>query len=179
MTDNDYDLNDAQPANFDTIPNKTLAPIIIRTLAGDVGTPGQMFQVSKSGLYQLVLECTVTDGPFAKRKFWHRLTMGAQPGVTLTEGQQKGVEISKSTLRAIVEQVRGVSPTDESVAAQKARKLNLQELDGMELTVEIAIEKGQNGYSDKNKIGRVPPASKAGVGQPAAAPVAQKKTAWA
>lgn len=152
-----YDFSTAEKTQtFDIIPAGTVVCLHLAVLAGDEGTPENAFVVTKTDLYQLVLECTVTEGEYAKRKIFHRLTMGAQPHVTMTEGQQKGVSISRSFIRSVLEAARGFSPTDESAEAISARKMeSLFELDGLEVWCELGIEKGTGNYSDRNTIKKV------------------------
>lgn len=163
-----YDFSNAEPASggsYDLIPAKTVAPIRCAVVAGDPGTPENAYAITKSGLYQLVLECTIVEGPFERRKLWHRLTMGARAGVEMTDGQKKGVAISHSFIRSLLEAKAGISPTDESAAAINARKINsLMDLNGIEAWVEIGVEKSEQ-YGDKNKINRVVPAPAAGGAQ--------------
>ena len=188
-----YDFSQSEPAksDFELIPAKTIAPVIVTVRAGEVGTPENAFSVSKSGLLQLSLEFTITEGPFAKRKIFQRLIMGASEGVEMTEGQAKAVAIAGSLVRSMLEAGRGVSPTDESAAAIEARKMrSIFELDNLEMTVEIGVDKDKTGaYSDKNKVARVVPvAAKGGAVAPKAAPISAatakaapataKKAAW-
>lgn len=153
-----YDFSTAEKSIFDLIPARTIVPVTCVIQAGDAGTPETAFKVTKNGdLYQMVLELTVTEGDYAKRKIWHRLTMGAPPGHELSEGQKKAVQISASWLRAAIEAARGFSPTDESEKAVAARKINsLHELDGMEFWIEVGIEKSE-GYDDKNSVKKIMP----------------------
>jgi hypothetical protein len=155
------DYSDA-PAAFDTIPDNTEAGIIINVQAGDPGVGDGCIKIAKTGAHMLNLECTITDGKFAKRKFFQALYMGHGEGARLTEGQVTGVNMSKQKLRAIVEHAKGFKPTDETPAAIAARKLgSLRDLSGMECRVIIGIEKGSEGFSDKNVIKRVVPFGKA------------------
>ena len=179
-----YDFNNAERNDFDLIPAKTVVPVRVAVLAGDAGTPENAFAVTKSGLHQLALELTVTEGDYAKRKIWQRLTMGAQKGVELTEGQERAIAISGSTIRAMLEAGRGVAPTDDSAQAITARKMeSLFELDGLEFFVEIGIEKDKTGaYPDKNRIAKVMPAKSVGAkaaNAPAKHVASAKKAAWA
>lgn len=182
-----YDFSTAQATGFELIPEGATVPVQINVQAGDPGTPENAFAVTKNGLYQLVLEVAVTDGEFKGRRFWQRLTMGAQKGIELTEGQQKGVNISAALLRSILEAARGFAPTDETPQAIAARKINsLMELNGLEFSITVGVEKGKDGYADKNKIGKVVPFR---AGAAAAAPVptmngrpmttAKPKATWA
>jgi len=194
-----YNFNDAEPNTFDLIPAKTVVPVRLAVLAGDAGTPENAFSVTKTGLLMLTLEATITEGQFAKRRLWHRMLLGAKNGVEVTEGQQKAINMSRATIRAILEAARGIAPTDESDTARAARKFDsVFEMDGMEVWIEVGVEEGTGGYEDKNIIRRVLPykADRQGPVQgalpmgnaapqgarpaPAAnAPTAAKKPAWA
>jgi len=62
--------------------------------------------------------------------------------------------ISKATLRAIVESANGVDPKDTSEDAKAKRVLqSFDDLNGLEFTAKIKIEKGTDGYADKNTLG--------------------------
>lgn len=151
-----YDFSTAEKPQGDMIPEKTVALLSFQVLAGDEHTKENAFVVTKTGLYQLVLEATVVEGDYARRKVWHRLTMGAQEGVEMTDGQKKGVSISGSFLRSLLEAARNIAPTDESPKAIAARKVDsIFELNGMEAWCEIGIEKGTGTFSDKNRINKV------------------------
>ena len=165
-----YDFSTAEKPQSDLIPEKTVALLSFQVLAGDEHTKENAFVVTKTGLYQLVLEATVVEGDYSKRKVWHRLTMGAQEGVEMTDGQKKGVAISGTFIRSLLEAARGVAPTDESPKAIAARKVDsIFELNGMEAWCEIGIEKGTGNFSDKNRINKVinPAAATGGSGSPA------------
>ena len=150
------DFSTAEPASFDVIPEGTEAPIIIKVQAGDPDlADGCLKRGKNSDALMLNLEATITGGKYAKRKFFPNFYMDSESG-ELTEGQQTGVDMARSKLRAIVEAARGFSPTDETPAAITARKLkSLRDLDGMEVTVILGVEKGTGGFSDKNVIKRV------------------------
>lgn len=159
----DYSNETADRGSFDIIPSKTIVPVILAIQEGEEGTPENAMQKTKTGLYQLALEFTVTEGDFEKRKIWDRLTLGAAPGVDLTDGQKKAINISGSRIRAMLEAGRHFAPTDESDAAKKSRMMEtIFELNGLEFWVEVGIEKGgakEGGgtYDDKNKINKVLP----------------------
>ncbi|NBW07980.1 MAG: hypothetical protein EBR82_08130 [Caulobacteraceae bacterium] len=175
-----YDYSTADRSSFDLVPAKTQAPAIFAVRAGDQGTPENAFSVTRSGLYQLTLEATITEGEYAKRKIFHRITVGAAPGTQLTEGQEKGINIGKQFLRSLLEAGRGFAPTDESPQAIEARKMSsIFELDGLEAWIEVGIEVDKTGqYGDKNTIRRILPAkaSERAAGAPASAPVAAPRT---
>lgn len=167
-----YDYSTAERSSFDIIPAKTTAPAMVAVRAGSAGTPENAFTITKTDLYQLTLEFTLTEGEYANRKIFHRLTTGAKPGTELTAGQETGINIGKQFLRALLEAGRGYAPTDESAAAIEARRMSsIFELDGLEVWVEIGIEKGRDGYDDRNKIMKILPTRKSTQGGAATPPV--------
>jgi hypothetical protein len=137
----------------------------------------------------LRLEARITEGAFKGRPFWPSFFVGNDKNGTrcfadgktddgLTEGQVTGVRMSREMIRAILEAARGFSPSDETPAAMKARSLSsLDDLDGMEINVVIGVEKGKDGFADKNTIKRVIPAGGAPAAAAAAAP-APKQKSW-
>lgn len=152
-----YDFSNEKSGEFDCIPAKTVVPIRIEVQAGDHGTPENAFKITKTGLLQLVLECTITEGEYARRKVWQRLTFGALPQTAVSEGQQKSMNYSRAMVRSILEAARGYTPTEESPEAVAARKFDsVFELDGMEVWVELGVEKSE-GYDDRNTIKKIVP----------------------
>ena len=72
------------------------------------------------------------------------------------KGESMSANISKATLRAIVESAKGVDPKDTSEDAKAKRVLqSFDDLNGLEFTAKIKIEKGTDGYADKNNLGGV------------------------
>jgi len=56
-------------------------------------------------------------------------------------------------MRGIIESARGIDSNDMSPEAQEKRKINgIDDLRGMQLCIKIGIEKGTNGYADKNRL---------------------------
>lgn len=156
------DFSDAQPNTFDVIPDNTEVPVIFAVQAGDPDLGDGCLKRSKNtDAIMLNLEATITAGKFAKRKFFPSFYMGVTGGQP-TEKQQTGIDMARAKLRAIVEAARGFSPTDETPAAVAARKLaSLREIDGMECSVVLGVEKGEGTFPDKNVIKRVVPHGKA------------------
>lgn len=181
-----YDFSTAEPAkdiSFGPIPSGTKVRVITHLQAGEPSTPEGLMFVTKDGCWMLSFEFTVLDGPFARRKIWQKAMIGTAPGVVLTEGQEKAVAISGSFIRSILEQARNISPTDDSPAAMKARKINsFMDLNSLELDVIVKVER-KAGYDPKNQIGRIlPPTSGAGsfaAGNVTAPVAAPKRAAWA
>ena len=99
-------------------------------------------------------EFTVLEGPYARRKLWQNLTFGG--GKVNEKGQSIGGEITRSTLRAMLESSRNIQPSDMSEKAVAARRVNgFEEFDGIVFAAKIGIEKGKDNYPDKNKIAAV------------------------
>jgi hypothetical protein len=93
----------------------------------------------------------VVDGPHAKRKFWSLLTISGT-----TPGHAQAAEISGMKLRAILESARGVTPDDESEAAQQARRVaGYGDFEGVRFIARIGVEPPQNGYKAKNTLDQI------------------------
>jgi hypothetical protein len=145
-----YDFSDApQQSSGDLIPAKTLCKVVLTIRPGQFGEDGLLTQ-SKSGFEYLSLEATVLSEPYARRKVFQNVGVGGT-----TESHEKAAQISRSLLRGILESARGIASTDESELARKARRINsFGDLIEMEFAAEIGIEKGKDGYDDKNNIKR-------------------------
>ena len=154
-----FDFNDApEQKSFsgELIPAKTLAKCILMVRPGGKGEGGYL-TIADSGFEYLNLEFTICSEPLAKRKVFQNAGIGGT-----TDGHQKAAEIPRSLLRAILESANGIDPKDESDKARAARRIqNWGDLDELICVVEIGIEKGKQGYGDKNKIMRaITPAHK-------------------
>lgn len=149
--DNFFDFNNAPQQNSgELIPAKTFLKVIVTIRPGAVGEGGWATK-SASGFEYLNLELTVLSAPMAKRKIFTNAGIGGT-----TDGHEKAAEITRSLLRGILESARGIDPADESEKARKSRVIkSWGDLDGMEFAIEVGIEKGKDGYDDKNKIQRV------------------------
>jgi hypothetical protein len=145
-----YDYGDAAPqTSFDLIPKGTLCKVILNIRPGQYGEDGYLTK-SKSGFEYLSMEFTVLSEPYARRKIFQNVGMGGT-----TEGHEKAAEISRPLLRGILESSRGIKTDDESERARKARRINsFKDLIEMEFAAEIGVEKGKDGYDDKNNIKR-------------------------
>ena len=87
----------------------------------------------------LDLEFVVVDGPYTRRKFWEYLILAGT-----TDGHGKAADMSRGTLRAIIECARGIKPDDVSPQARQARTVELQgHSTGMTFVAKIGIEKGK------------------------------------
>jgi hypothetical protein len=151
-SENSLDLNDADIQQFgELIPSGTVCPVVMTIRPGAAGPEGWLTASRTSDAQYLNCELTVTEGPYARRKLWVNLTWSG--GKTNEKKQSMGGEITRSTLRAMLESARNINPTDMGEKAMAARRVNsFGEFDGLEFIIKVGIEKGQQGYPDKNKI---------------------------
>lgn len=191
------DFNSAgEQRSGDLMPDGTIAPVHLTVRPGNSGEGGWLKRSKDGGSMSLDCEFTVTEGPHAKRKFWSLLLVEGT-----TEGHAKAAEISAARIRAILESAYGIRPDDETDNAKQRRRLNAWgDLNDIRFIAKVGIEKGKDGYKDKNTLSEVitpdrktwarveQPARQASTFQPvgqAAAAVAAKaapasgKPAWA
>lgn len=136
-------FNNAEPSkgDFDLIPDKSVAPVRM-SMRGIKATKANDAQM-------LDCEFVVLEGPYAKRRFWGNMMVSSNG----SEGHDKAVNITMSTVRGILESAYGINPSDESETAIMARQIDdWPDLDGLEFVARIGIEKGKGGYSDKNVL---------------------------
>jgi hypothetical protein len=131
----------------EVIPADTVAVIQMNIKPGDAGE-GKWLKTAKDGRSQ-GLECqfTLVEGEYIKRKFRSRLTLEGE-----TDGHKDARDISRRTLRAILESARGVRPDDQSDAAKRARMADYAEFDGIRFLGRIGVEPAKNGYAAKNTL---------------------------
>ena len=114
-----WNFNDAPDQQGDTLPAKTLAKVVMTLRPGGAGDGGWLRSFD-SGFEALDVEMTVSSSPYASRKLWQIMGVGGP-----TDGHQKAAQITRATLRAILESARGINPTDESDKARQARQVIL------------------------------------------------------
>jgi hypothetical protein len=146
------DFNNApEQRSGDLIPENTIAHVHLTIRPGNAGEGGWLKRSKDGGSFAIDAEFTVIDGPHAKRKFWSLMTVDGT-----TDGHKKAAEISFTRIRAILESVRGIRPDEDSDTAKQGRRLgSYGDLDGMRFVVKIGIEKGKDGYKDKNSLAEV------------------------
>ena len=128
------------------IAEDTIATVHITVRPGGEGDGGWLKRSKNGDSAALDLEFTVVDGVFAKRKFWTLFTVQGE-----TEGHGKAADISASRLRGILESARGIKPTDTGPEAIAGRRVDSWgEFDGLRCIVKIGVEKGKDGFKDKN-----------------------------
>ena len=146
-----FDFNDAD-RQFDLIPDNTIVPLIMHIKPGGQGDGGWLRPSQNSDAMMLECECVVLEGPFAKRRIFQYMVVS---GGSLNEkGESKAGNITRSNLRAILESARNIKPDDMSPEAAQKRCCpgGYADFNGICFVAKIGIEKGQNGYNDKNKI---------------------------
>lgn len=144
----DFNNAEAQREVGGLIDDGTIAVVHLTVKPGNAGEGGWLKRSKAGDSQALDCEFTVVDGNFAKRKFWSLFTVEGT-----TEGHAKAAEISASRLRGILESARGINPTDESDTAKNGRRVtSWGDFDGVRFIAKIGIEKGTNGYKDKNTL---------------------------
>lgn len=158
MTLNFNDVTpDTTSGEFELIPTNTVARATLQLEGGDIEITefgrGNFFKASQGGgrAKWMPLVFTIVGGNFNGRKVWHRLFVD---GDKMSERNQPiAKEIGMRTMRSIIESARNIKPDDTSPNAQQLRNLNsIEDLNGMELCIKIGIEKGTNGYADRNRL---------------------------
>ena len=158
-----FDLNDAGPQMApmgELIPDGTFAKVMMKLRPGGANGASEMdaglLKASPhSDAKMLDCEFTVTEGPYARRKFWQNFTV--QGGKLDEQGQSVGWKISKSQFRAMIDSALGLNPEDMSDTAKAKRVLRgLADLDGITFVAKIQVEPNRNpAYKDANKLDHV------------------------
>lgn len=157
MSDFDFNYAEPQRAMGDLIPDGTICLLVAHVRPGQAG-PGGWLKASQTGAEMLDMEFTVDGGDHDRRKLWENWVTGGT-----TDGHQKAAGITRSRIRALLESVHGVDPTDDSETAQTKRRIDgWGALDGLKFCAKIGIEPGglkdktagpqSERYADKNKI---------------------------
>ena len=142
--------------DFELIPAGTVARVILTMKRGSEVIPDYstqpMFKQGRTGTKWLECEFTVVGGKYDKRKFWQNIMVDGGK-INPESGMPWCKEIGIRTFRDIINSTFGLDPNDTSPEAAMKRKVNdLNVLDGAEFCVKVAVEKGTNGYADKNKM---------------------------
>ena len=153
---NNAAVSEAPTQTRTLIPNGTVCRATILVKMGDIEIRefGKGLWFKKSGgsnAKWMEVEFTIVGGEHDKRKFWHRIFVdGDKIGAS---GIPLAKEIGLSTLRSIIESANGIDPSDMSDSAVQRRNIDgVNDLSGMEICAKVGIEKGTNGYEDKNKL---------------------------
>ena len=133
----DYSTAPAPRGDFEPIPAGTIATVSLHIKAGNAGEDGLLTRSQDGGCEMLVAEFTIIDGPYKGRKIWERMIL-----VGSTPGHAQAADISRGTLKAILDATRGLKPDDMSDAARAARTVELKDFEGATFLAKIGIEKG-------------------------------------
>ena len=141
---------------FDLIPAGTIARAILTIKRGGEVlkeySQEPMFKSSERGTKWIECEFVIVGGPYNKRRFWQNIMLDGgrvdpETGICFTK------KIGMETIKDIIDSAKGLSKSDISPQAMQTRNINgLEDMDGMEFCAKIGIEKGTNGYADKNKL---------------------------
>jgi hypothetical protein len=132
-----FDYSDSKPPKIDLIPQDTVATVSMHIRAGNVGEDDLLTRSKEGDCEMLNLEFVVLDGPFKGRKFWQYMVLEGT-----TDGHAKAADISRVTLKAILDSALGLKPADVSAEARAARTVSLKKFDGLCFMAKIGIEKG-------------------------------------
>lgn len=154
------DLTAVEPqASGDLIPDGTFAKVIMHLRRGGADGPSDLDQgllkassTPGSDVLSLDAELTVMEGRHARRRFWQLFTVAG--GKRDEQGQSIGWNITKRTLRGMIDSALGLDPDDRSEAAAAKRRLRgLADLDGITFVARISIEPSRNpAYPDQNRL---------------------------
>jgi hypothetical protein len=151
----DLDFNNADDGEFELIP-EGIYRLRARVKRGSECSP---LKTTKSGMLQyLELEFTI-EGPveFKGRKLRDRINchyVGPEAGdQDEIERFRTSVRIGRSKLKGILESAHNIDPHDSSPEAQAKRRIaNFLDFDLLSFVGKVVIEKGTNGYRDKNVL---------------------------
>lgn len=144
-----FDFNSAgEQRSFDVIPANTICTLQMMIRPGAAGDGGWLARSADGASEGLDCEFTVIDGQFAKRKLWQRFTLHGT-----TPGHAEAGEISRNTLRAILESARGIKPDDKSEAAQAARKVSSwADFEQLRFVARLGVRPPKDGYAARNTL---------------------------
>ena len=133
--------------NSDLIP-KTIALVQMNVTGGD-GTDGVLTRTKNGDGELLKNEFTVLEGEYAKRKvFDNWIVVGTKDGQRLMADRYRGL------CKSILASARYVDPNDKSPEARAKLTAEWRDFNGLRFLAETGIEKGKDGFEDKNVIKR-------------------------
>jgi len=107
MTNLDFNTAGIQ-RDIDVIPARTICTLQMSVRPGG-GSDGWLKPSKDGNSEALDCEFVVVDGPYAKRKLWQLFTLTGN-----TSGHTTAGDISRKTLRAILESARAIKPDDNN-----------------------------------------------------------------
>jgi len=148
----ELDFNTAgEQRSLDVIPANTICTLQMTVRPGGAGDGGWLRRANNGGSEGLDCVFVVVDEPYAKRKVWQLFTLNGT-----TKGHADAGEISRNTLRRVLESARGIRANDTSAAAQAARKVSgWADFNNLRFVARIGVRPPQDGYAAKNTIAEV------------------------
>jgi len=151
-----HDFNDAdKQGSSEPIPAKTVVRVAMKIKPGGYEDGGWITASKSSDARMIAAEFVVIDGPYVGRRWWQYMVVSG--GKLNDKGQSIAGNISRQTLRAILESARNINPDDQGPEAVRKRQIvSWGDFNGMGFLCRVGIEKDKTGqYDDKNKIAEV------------------------
>jgi len=139
----------------DLIPAGTIASVVTRIRPGGVGEDGQLTRSKEGDCEMLVIEYTVADGEYARRKIFENQIIDG-----IKQGHRDMAQHWYGVRKKILESAHNIKKGDKSPQALAAYRADLKDFDGLTFIAKIGIEKGKprkegGNYDDKNIIASV------------------------
>lgn len=153
------DFNDANPhwgPLGELIPDGTFAKLRMKIKPGGIDGPnagdqGIVTASNSSNVKYLACEFEIVAGALAGRRFWENLTI--EGGKTDKSGVSIGWNVTKNTLRGMIDSAAELNPDDKSPqTAAKRQAANFAMFQGITFAGRVQIEPSGNDYPDKNKL---------------------------
>ena len=149
-TADDYD-------EYALIPKDTLVKVCLTIKPGGFDdleqgwTGGYATHNETTGSVYLQCESTVLEGPYAKRKIWHRIGLYSPKGYTWAN-------MGRTFIKALLNSAKGFHPSDQSDQAQQARYVKgIADLDGIHFVAKVDIDQDHHGdFRNTLKIAIMP-----------------------
>jgi hypothetical protein len=153
-----YDYTDAPPPrDMELIPHGVIATCVLHIRPGGVGEDNMLTRTKAGDAEMLTCEFTVADGPHKGRKFWEYMILSGT-----TAGHAQAIDISRGTVKAIIDSALGLKPDDVSPQARAARTVGPKQLEGMTFIGKVGVEQGKpkndgtgENWLDKNILAAV------------------------
>jgi len=147
---NDFNSAEDQTA-FELIPKGTLAKVRMSIRPGGFDDPqqgwtgGYATHNASTGAVYLNAEFVVLEGHYARRKLWGLVGLHSPKG-------PEWMNMGRAFIKGVLNSARGLSPQDQSTAAQQARCIQgFSDLDGLVFIARIDWEQTPKGET-KNVI---------------------------
>ena len=136
-------FNDAEPQREGgLIPEGTISLAVMSLRSGGHGDEGLFARSKSSGELMLDAEFTLVGGKYERRKVWKYMSFS-----------ENALPITRSQLRAAIESAFKIDPADDTPDAMARRTVpSYSVFDGLNVCIKIGIEKGKDGFQDKNVL---------------------------